>query len=329
MITNMHKQLTHCIIGISFLGITGCLEETPLPQSPIESQAKEITEGLDMNQGDFVAMSKLINEYNASEDKVKFFGELSAVDQAKLFVLLPDDQKRAVLSAYYWEAGMYQTDDGYSINFPGLPLQEMRALKAKFNEFLRLLPDGTAGPTLNLKRDLVDNTKPDLSGINLTGWDTTNVVGYYANFSGSKLTGEQINKMDPLLSMANFSNIDLSNWDPYLKTLTGVNLTGTKITGTQLNRAYSFRSANLSGLDLRDLDVSPRIIADIHQFTGNIEGVNFSNSMITAEQIARASVITNINLSNTGITRESLQAAIIAAGRESDPPTGLNTVIFD
>jgi uncharacterized protein YjbI with pentapeptide repeats len=312
--------------------MTGCLEEN-LPQNGmgqgnLEDIANDITDGLDLDDGDFLAQNKLVEAYNASEDKVEYFGSLSASDQAKLFVLLPENSKKAVLSAFYWEAGTLETSDGYFVDFPGLSLTEMRAMKSKFNEFLRLLPAGTAGPTLNLKRDLVDDTKPDLSGVDLTGWNTKDVNGYYANFSGAKLTGEQLRVMNPTLSYANLSNIDLSGWDPYLKTLTGVDLRGSKMNGTQLNRAYSYQGANLSGLNLEGLDVAPRTIEDVHQFVGNISGVNFSNTNITAQQIAQASVIFNINLTNTGITRESLLAAIRDAGRESNPPSGLDTVIF-
>lgn len=243
-------------------------------------------------------------------------------------MLLPEDHKKSVLSAFYWEAGTLETSDGYFLDFPGLNLVEMRAMKAKFNQFLRLLPSGTAGSTLNLKRDLVDDTKPDLSGVDLTGWNTEGIVGYFTDFSGAKISGEQINAMDQLISMANFANVNLSNWDSYLKTLTGVNLSGTRVTGDQLNRAYSFRNANLSGLDVSSLQLFPREIDDGHQFVGNIDGVNFSNSNITAAQLARASSLRGINLQGTGITSQSLQAAIVAAGKESNPPSGLDTIIF-
>jgi len=97
--------------------------------------------------------------------------------------------------------------------------------------------------------------------------------------------------------------------------LTGVDLSGSDITGDQLTQAGDLTGAKLSGINLEGFDPRGRALYN----------VNFSGSNITPEQLARAGYIGYCNLSNTGVTKESLQRARQALGKDTPD---LDTIVF-
>ncbi len=322
------------LVSIIFIG--GCLDETTLTDG--NTNARALAEGLDFVDGNFTPtgpstpLEKLIEGYNAATDKVKYFGSLSAEDQAILYQELPEDHKESVVSAFLWERGYLAGSDGSWTQWDGLPPAEKAAMKIKFNAFLNYLPPGQAGPLLNNRPDLIPWTGANLSKVDLTGWDpgivTSGLALTYTDLSYAKVTPTQLNAAGEL-DYAKLRGVDLSGWDEPHIVLTGVDLRETRMTSTQLNKVFYYGSANLSGLNLSGLDLTPRLRPDGRTFRGDVSNVDFSNTNITADQLAQASDLEGVKLANTGITRPLLEAAIEAAGKKDNPPTGLDTVGFD
>jgi hypothetical protein len=277
-------------------------------------------------------LNKLILGSNSAEDKVKYFGNVSSSEQALLYQKLPQNAKEIVLSAFLWEAGYLAGSDGSWTQWDGLPPAEKAAMKIKFNEFLNYLPAGQAGPLLNERPDLIPRTGANLSRVDLTGWDPGIVASgltlTYSDLSYAKVTPAQLNSAGELDYMK-LRGVDLSSWDEPQIVLTGVDLRETKMTSTQLNKVFYYGSANLSGLNLTGLDLTPRLRPDGRTFRGDVSNVDFSNTNITAAQLAQASDLGRTKLANTGITRPILEAAIAVAGRSDDPPLGLDTIEYD
>jgi uncharacterized protein YjbI with pentapeptide repeats/type II secretory pathway pseudopilin PulG len=170
------------------------------------------------------------------------------------------------------------------------------------------LPAGEAGEALNMM-DLVWYT--NLSGLDLTGWETTGKRLDGVNLVGSNVTAAQLNAADRIFG-ANLSGLDLTGWDTTGKNLGVVNLVGSNVTVAQLNGAGAIQWANLSGLDLTGWETVGK----------SLSGVNLVGSNVTVAQLNGASWIGSTNLSGTGITRADLEAS----GKWS--ASLLNTITF-
>lgn len=334
MKTSIRQTLFALILGLS---LTGCLEGEGNKDPNNLPDIGTLGEGLTLENGIFTPrpqqseLNKLILGYNSAEDKVKYFGNLSSSEQALLYQELPQNAKEIVLSAFLWEAGYLAGSDGSWTQWPGLPPAEKAAMKKKFNEFLKALPSGEAGEVLNKRSDLIYFTRADLSGVDLTGWDPGISIDMdlrYTDLSNAKITIQQLDEIDKL-DFAKLRGIDLSGWETPNDILRGVDLRDTKFSSNQLNGLLFYGLANLSGLNLAGLDLSPRQLPDGSKFQGDVNGVDFSNTNITASQLARAYDIGSAKLKGTGITRATLVQAIKEAGREESPPLGLDTVIYD
>jgi len=181
---------------------------------------------------------------------------------------------------------------------------------AAVNPILTNLPSGEAGAALNsMGTDLVSYL--DLSGLNLSGWDTTGKNLFFVNFAGSNVTAEQLNGTS-MLDGVNLSGLDLTGWVTTGKSLGQVNLVGSNVTAEQLNAARDIYIANLSGLNLSGWDMAGK----------SLWQVNLSSSNVTSTQLNEASDIRYVILSGTGITRADLEAS----GKWSS--SVLNTITF-
>lgn len=247
-------------------------------------------------------------------------------------------------------AELTRAADISSSNLAGV---NMTGFNADGKSLMRVDLSGTTGLDASQLNGATSLRETNLTGLNLTGMDAAGKSLYGANLAGTTgVTGAQINNATEV-QRSNLSNIDLTGFDPAGRSLLGVNLAGaTGLTGTQLNGATDVARANLSQRDLAGFNPTGRsfYMTDLSGSTGitgtqlngvtdvmfaglanmdltgfnpagrDLAGVNLANTTgITPELLATTKGLVGVNLSGTGITRAALEAALIAAGKNTSP----------
>jgi len=138
-----------------------------------------------------------------------------------------------------------------------------------------------------------------LKGINMTGYDTTGRTWHRAVLDQPVgFTGEQLNNLASI-SQLRLYNTGVSGYNPAEKNLSGFvfnNVTG-------INMA-SLQNAQLSGASFHAVDMTGFSAAG-----KNMNNVKMVNAIISADQLAAATSLQNMDLRGTGVTESALRNA--------------------
>lgn len=133
-------------------------------------------------------------------------------------------------------------------------------------------------------RDMKDEDRADLSGVDLTGFDLHDVDLTSADLSGAIMRRADLT--NAILIEANMEGADmmgavLRSADLYSANLYGANLSKTNLRGAYMNRA-EMSCANLHGSDLREADLSDTSLYNADLCGARIAGVNLKGARLTA-----------------------------------------------
>jgi uncharacterized protein YjbI with pentapeptide repeats len=171
-----------------------------------------------------------------NDPAVDYFNNLSPLEQASLYrALAEEDNPKA--------ASLLKLQYGYAWGLGDLP---------RIESLLNNLPSGEAGNALNsLGKSLQEL---NLSGLNLSGWDTAGKNLFMVNLVGSNVTVAQLNGAS-YIHEANLSELNLTDWDTTERDLSGVNFVGSNVTAAQLNAAGDILWVYLSGTGITRADL--------------------------------------------------------------------------
>jgi uncharacterized protein YjbI with pentapeptide repeats len=216
--------------------------------------------------------------------------------------------------------------DFRGVNLTGVNLSGANLSSANINN-TTIFSNGTVGANLansSLNLSNADFSNADFRGVNLTGVNMTDTDLTGASFSSTTIFSDGTtgaNLSNTLSNGADFRDLNLSATDFRGVNLAGVNLTNALLTGANIDYTTVFSTggdfgtptganlsntngdANLSGLDLNNVD-----------FRGvNLSGVDLTNADLSAAMFDSTTIFTDgisigVNLSNTNGTGANLWA---------------------
>jgi uncharacterized protein YjbI with pentapeptide repeats len=183
-----------------------------------------------------------------TDPALDYFMGLAPLEQASLYrALVEEDPLEAVVLLRLLSGTKFLNPDWLSgaIDYPHDPVSDL----------LKALPSGEAGAALNaVTLPWGVYAQMDLSGLNLTGWDTAGKNLGSHNLTGSNVTVEQLNAASTILG-TNLSGLNLSGLVLTGKSVQNINFSDTNVTAEQINGAAWIIGANLSGTGITRADL--------------------------------------------------------------------------
>jgi len=204
---------------------------------------------------------------------------------------------------------------------------------AQINSYLADLPAADIARLLAAEFDNFGVGGFDLSNLDLSQLPSNvGSQGYGYSFQNTNLVGAtisvaQLNATTGLFINTNLSGLNLSGLNLANKngSFFGANASNTNLAGSNFAGA-SFYSGGAWGF-LEPAGSGGTGFNEANLTNANLAGSNFTGCSIAIAQLVQASNLSNIDLTNTGIYRGDLEAALSAAGK-SGGAFDLNTVTF-